>query len=252
MNKFAIAFFLNYYDNPDKNKNYYLMLYYALETLLSKLGNNINIYICYDITKNVPEKFNIFQDFNEFSFIEIKYPIKENYQRMFYKWYCVDYLFQNEIHEQFLILDVDVIFKEDPIFIFNKYNNLNKFYCINEKENLEIKKIINAKKAINGGQVLISNEIYNKIKNIHENLLFEREILEKKSRKLSNYYYNWIMNDLSDQYCLTNLLYKLNIEIDFFDLKDICFGINCPDSKIFHYFSSLSNNYLPEKFINKD
>jgi hypothetical protein len=152
-----------------------------------------------------------------------------------------------------LILDLDVIFNKDPIYIFKKYNNENKFYCLEESRTPpEIQLLICKPKGINGGQILLSSTIYQKLKKLYNNLLDERQIIKKKIEQLDGYHQDWIMNDLSDQYALTNLLHKRKINLSFFDVEDICFGPECQPSKIFHYFSSLNKNYLPQKFLQRN
>jgi len=255
MNKNAIVFALNYYDNDnsDKNKDYYLMLCYALETLYKNLKSGIDVIVCYDMSRKPKTKYDIFENFSQAQFIEIKYEIKNEYERMFYKWFCVDHVFSKYNYDRLFILDVDVIFYQDPILFFEKYNDTKKLYCLDEAEtHVEIQKVLDTTKGINGGQILLSRNIYQKFQSLHKTLLQERLDLDKRARCLDKYFYDWIMKDLSDQYCLTNLICKLNIPIDFFDVKDICYGVGCPDTKILHYFSSLSKKFLPQKLINED
>jgi len=262
--KNSIVFFLKDYEK-NKLKNHHSMLYYALETLYKNIISDVEVIVFYDI-KDVNEKYNLFKDFKKVNFINLNYKIKEKYQRMFYKWHCVDYLFQNLKYDCCLILDVDVIFYDDLSFIFNKYNDKNIFYCCLENSPKEIKNIINNKNSINGGQILLSRNIYNKIKNIHDNLEKEKDKIENHINNNNyDYCYNWVIDDLIDQYALNNLLCNKNIEIQIFESKDISFGVDASyvnvlnnnidiksRTKLLHYFSTFSYIFLPDNMLTNE
>lgn len=263
MNENLILFCLHYDENNNKNdilKNYKSMLFYALETLYSKLNSKLDVIIFYDA--NIEE----FSKFEKVTFIENKYNIDDKFKKLFYKWNCLDILFEKYNYEKVLLLDIDVIFYEDPIFIFEKYNNKNVFYGCLENSHVEVKKIIKNQNSINAGQILISRKIYNKIKKIHDNLLIEKEKINKKAKNVfDDFHYNWIMNDLVDQYALNNLLIDRKIKKIIFNKKDVGFGTNASilkfeedklkiesRTKLLHYFSAFSYLFLPEELLSKE
>ena len=249
MNKYAIIFCLLYHKNVS-SKNHYLMLYEALDTLYSKLGSNIDIVVFYDINDNKDKKKNIF-DFKA-KFIEQKYRTIDLNDKLFYKWNCAERAFGSFDYEKILLVDVDLIFYKDPIFLFEKYEEETKIYCHLETPTDNTRKFLGDRLGINGGEILISKKTYkNQLININKEMLLEKKILEKKIKEqIKEPDASRIVDYLLDQYALTNVINKNKIEIEIFKTEDICYGAECydinnqneviPKTKILHYLSNSS------------
>jgi len=132
--------YFNLQINKKKSLEYYGYLYYALKTLLrhKKPSSKYDIVVFYTMPNNLDfktylfnNKYNLYLDFPDVTFIESDYYNKyksSNYNKLhsdwMSKWYSLEKLYYLN-YDNVLMIDLDVIFFKDPIYLFDKYINKN-------------------------------------------------------------------------------------------------------------------------------
>lgn len=270
MNRYALIFPLIITNKS--NIEYYAMAYYAMQTLHDVSVNNRNFdiiiyyYANYDIQNynHFDGNQNLFKDFLDIKFIEFPFKIDQKNDAYFFKWKTIDHLFNNFDYDKVFILDVDLIFFDNPGFMFDKYDG-DYAYILHEGSCDAVKKVL-GKNGIAGGQLILNKNMFNKkIHNIYEKILHERSVLLNTAKiKLSGKDYEYF-DKLVDQYSLMNCLLHSNIELKSLDTKDILYGklacnINIhnnhnieikSNTKILHYLGNYAYLFLPDYLKNQ-
>jgi hypothetical protein len=139
------------------------------------------------------------------------------------KWYYIEQAFKMNF-SKVLFLDCDVIFFNDPSYIFEKYGNENAWSLYGGDDE------IIGFPGLNSGQILLSDNIYNRIGEFFNKIYKKRQDLSKIAEIRYNQglisfghyksfcYYN---EQYSGQLVITEHGYSINS----FDLKDIKWGL---------------------------
>ena len=272
MNKNAFVFPL--FIPNSSNTCYYAMMYYAMQTLheVSKGNMNFDVVIYYygnnyDIKnhKHFEGNENLFNDFQSIKFIEFPFERVKASDVYFFKWKCVDHLFNNYDYDKVFITDADLIFYGNPGYVFDKYSE-DYAHILFEGSDKVVQKVL-GRNGIAGGQIVLSKKLYhNKIKNLYEKISEQRKILLEIASKVleSEGDYNYF-DKLSDQYSLMNALLASDIELKALSFKDILYGILAcnikvkneqiiikPNTNILHYLGPYAYLFLPDKLKNEE
>lgn len=276
INKNVIFFPLYIYDV--KSCRYYSALYNALWTIkkhnainkiLKKNQSTYDIVVYYYIDENLnisqseilEGRHNIIEDFKDVKFVEFKYQHKENdvSDKFFYKWKALDRLIYESLYENFLILDADIYFFDDPGFLFEKYKTeeypmVDTVYGLQEGTPVEFreyfKKASVSGYAFNGGQILVSRNICENIGGMADQMNIAKEYLLKENEKVKAFNSQKHFKFLSDQYAMSFVFSEAGVSFKNFSSNDFAyknepeiiqemgkFYITC-NAKIYHYMNT--------------
>ena len=220
-----------YYKN--ENFSHYSLLHYALSTLYRYTNNpNFKVIVFVSIDQEFTDfdfasythlsKFNLMRDFPEVKYVFGDYCDHHDDAYMS-KWYYIEQAFKMNF-SKVLFLDCDVIFFNDPSYIFEKYGNENAWSLYGGDDE------IIGFPGLNSGQILLSDNIYNRIGEFFNKIYKKRQDLSKIAEirykqgliSFGHYksfcYYN---EQYSGQLVITEHGYNINS----FDLKDIKWGL---------------------------
>lgn len=239
------------------------MLWHSLSGLEKHRGDGYDVVVVYSSPSvDLHEyqhlgEFNLVRDYPKVKFIVSDYHDHDT-DRYLHKWYNFDRVFDLG-YDQVLFMDCDMLYQDDPKFMFEKCHQSDKIYALFEGENPQFFEVL-GRLGMSSGQIMMWRDTWRSLDGFYQALKQKQHDLCARAReKLDAPAAEWFRS-LSEQYSAQMVFLDHGLEIESMDQGDICYGVGtfeievmggepCPvriQPRILHYISKNDWLFVPK------